>query len=449
MKLSQQSESPEFDLLPMQFRLDQQLQTTRYIWLSVIGVLVALIVSTSVAEMIHHRFETKRRDHLIAKVFPVVVLRQQIHNKRDHQASQILMIEAVESAKPKHTLLQTMAAIAAKSPTENQSIEIDSLRLQLPLEYEVQSGSGKATVEPQWASGSLHISANAKSSTAARQWVKQVKGIDRIDNNHFEETVPFQNPRATDSESNDLLDPRQPVAITASPFDGEPVTVNKTILRKPLHECLLLLDTRWKCHLLGGVVSLVLLLGTIAVRSFSVDSTVPLIISGEQVEEEDAYSLCALAAHYRSEYLNVEATNEVLQDRKRLIAEWLRNDIDPLSEQERISESAQQHQVELVSLKPGEIYTGSRIAVWSVKCEVRGSYIDMCRWIHAMTLSERPIMCRAIDLRRIRHDDSAGTAEGPACSASVELRIPFRGEGTVAAQIAPPEILPVSDGPMT
>ncbi len=106
------------DLLPNQFRLDQQLQTIRYIWLTVIGLFVAFLLGTTVAESVQHRRETQRRDQLVAQAFPLVLLRQQTREQTALHALGLARVQAVESAKPGDDLLQVLAAIAFESPSD-------------------------------------------------------------------------------------------------------------------------------------------------------------------------------------------------------------------------------------------------------------------------------------------------------------------------------------------
>ena len=209
-----------------------------------------------------------------------------------------------------------------------------------------------------------------------------------------------------------------------------------------------MLDSPWKCHLLGGSIAVALLVATLMVNSASIDSSVPLQIGVHQVSEVEALNLCELADTLRRNFLEIERENGRLDVRKQLITRWLRDSVDPLAERERIRQSAQDYQVELTAFKPGKVFTGSRVSVWSAECEVEASYKNLCRWVQALPDAELPIACRAIDIRRIPSRNFNSNVE-TLCNASIELRIPFVGDGTAAAKIVPAPKIPITEGNRT
>lgn len=217
MRPLRKNRSVNFDLLPDQYRIDQQLRATRFIWMMILGALTAVFICSAIAEAIKHRFETQRRGHLIANAFPVVALRQQILQQSLQQSSEIEFIEAVESAKPSDELLQTLAGITSKSCRADRSIEIEFIKLRLPLEYTQQASTTDQSLVPTWATGNLLISAVAKSSTEARRWTQQIKQLERINADEFKEDVPFQNLRFGSDDQNGRP-PGQPVTVTTQPL---------------------------------------------------------------------------------------------------------------------------------------------------------------------------------------------------------------------------------------
>ena len=195
-----------------------------------------------------------------------------------------------------------------------------------------------------------------------------------------------------------------------------------------------LLVSPLRCHLLGGTLSLVLLIAIIWIcrnaDSFAHDH------QHSPQELEQAAQLLADADQLRQQYAESLLLSKQNDHRLNAIRSWLPTSIDWQSTTRRIEKTAAQANVELKLLDKGETHIGSRIGVGQMTCKVRGSYAGLCQLLHRLSNEEKPVWCHWVKIERA----PSLLDQAVECDATISLRLPFAAEQTIAGKLMPAEI---------
>ena len=184
-----------------------------------------------------------------------------------------------------------------------------------------------------------------------------------------------------------------------------------------------------RCHLLGGALSLICLLGIawmwVNADAFARDDR----YAPKQIEE--AIHLIADADNLGNKYASQVRLWEQNERRRAAIQGWLPRSIDWETTSQRIDEIAKDAQVQLMSIDKGEQQAGQRIGIQQVTCEIHGSYVGLCRFLDQLCRDPRPMWCDSVRIQRAPPD----LDEPFECAASISLRVPLAAEGTIAAKL--------------
>ncbi|NND97056.1 MAG: hypothetical protein HKN47_06995 [Pirellulaceae bacterium] len=190
-----------------------------------------------------------------------------------------------------------------------------------------------------------------------------------------------------------------------------------------------------RCHLIIGFVSLLLVAANAWVwrngEYFATDSR----FSKRQVDE--AIELISQAPQLRSQYSELSQQAKVNEAHIDAIRQWLPAKVRWEQTQRQAEEIARLCDVQLVLLqRDPKPHTGVRVSVVSGKCRIRGSYANVCRFLHALAYGNNPVWCDSISILRGEQQENSAAN----CDASMTLRLPYAGEGTIAENLIVEEI---------
>ncbi len=164
------------ELLPTRFFARRHAIRVLATWGIVVVSLSALLCGVLIPIWLRGQRIRAGNSNLIAQSQPLAELRQKSQVMQQENQRRSKWASWVESAKPDDSLLQTLAVIAAATQASEKEIEIDSMQIQLPLEYPAPHKE-----PPQWASPKLLITAKVSNELNARSWLDRLNASDRID----------------------------------------------------------------------------------------------------------------------------------------------------------------------------------------------------------------------------------------------------------------------------
>jgi hypothetical protein len=186
------------------------------------------------------------------------------------------------------------------------------------------------------------------------------------------------------------------------------------------------------CHLIGGLLSIAVILCTAWIWSLSRHTDTAIQVGDQVVTLQEAETLINNAEQWRSIHTScLQKANEI-QDRSQLIADWLPESIEWDATQAALESIIRNADVELLSLERGAESIGTRVGVIQATCEIEGSYIGICRVLNGIVNCDQPIACSEIKLHRLRDADVSGPTT---CRAKLVFRIPFAAKGSAANQV--------------
>ncbi len=195
-----------------------------------------------------------------------------------------------------------------------------------------------------------------------------------------------------------------------------------------------LLVSHVRCHLLGSVLSLILVIGIAWIwknaDAFATDDR----YSPQQIEQ--ATQLVADAENLRNQNADIMLASNQIDRRLEAIRAWLPQSIQWQPTRQRIEETAEQAELEMMFVDKGETRTGQRVGIQQVTCEVQGSYLGICQFLHELSSDPKPIWCDSVTIRRVPAD----LGKPVECAATVSLRLPFVAGNTIAGKLMPPEV---------
>ena len=175
-RLTQQPRPESTELLPTRFFVRRRAIRVLGIWGCLVVTLFATTCGVLVPVWMRARRTRANNACLIAESQPLAELRQKSWLMDQENERRAKWNEWVESAKPDDSLLQTLAAVAEATNTVETGIEIDSLEIQLPLEY-----PAKVKQPPRWAAPQLLITAKVSDGSSTRTWLQRLNASDRIE----------------------------------------------------------------------------------------------------------------------------------------------------------------------------------------------------------------------------------------------------------------------------
>lgn len=149
-----------------------------------------------------------------------------------------------------------------------------------------------------------------------------------------------------------------------------------------------------------------------------VDVALPLPI-------EEAERLVAGAATWNDEYMKQSALNEQLLANAQQAIAWVPESIDWRKTIAEIQSLAEQSDLVLVELRPGDEFNGPRVTIHAAVCQLEGSYGSICRFLDGLTKRQHPIWANELTMQ----NDSDG---GP-LTVVVHLRVPVASKRCAGA----------------
>lgn len=186
-----------------------------------------------------------------------------------------------------------------------------------------------------------------------------------------------------------------------------------------------------RCHAVSGSIACAL----IALTTW-------MYLKGDSIFQDDTHSSFKIAESVR---LVSESSDLQTQHQKELmfaernerevagIREWLPTKVDWKESKQAIKQLGKASGVQLFSVERKADHTGYRVNVISAKCEMNGTYEQICQFIHSLTNATTPIWCDSIDLKR--NESVSEPGEAIRCDAMLTLRLPYVGVDTAADKL--------------
>ena len=140
---------------------------------------------------------------------------------------------------------------------------------------------------------------------------------------------------------------------------------------------------------------------------------------------EEAQRLVQNSSQWTNEWQQEKEREQSLQQAAVKAISWLPREFDwqhTMSELQRLAESAE---LQIVEIRPGEEYPGSRVAVRTATLQIEGSYASVCRFLDGLTKLEHPLWASELTIQSGAEDDPL--------AAVIHLRIPVAGKRTAGA----------------
>ncbi|MGI9473855.1 MAG: hypothetical protein ACR2NZ_20095 [Rubripirellula sp.] len=186
-----------------------------------------------------------------------------------------------------------------------------------------------------------------------------------------------------------------------------------------------------RCHLMGGLLSVAVILCTTWVWSLSQSATATIQVGEELVNHQEAEALINNADQWRSIHDSSLKQSQELDTRCLKLSNWLPESIDWDSTRASLREIIDSAGVELLELNRGAESVGTRVGVVQATCKIEGTYSGICRVLDGIANRDQPIACSEINLHRL---PDAVEHEDVLCRATMVLRIPFAAKGSAAHQ---------------
>ena len=199
-----------------------------------------------------------------------------------------------------------------------------------------------------------------------------------------------------------------------------------------------LLCTPLRCHVVGSVLALTLVALTswiwIHPETLSADHR----HTPKQIE--DAISLISSSDRLQNRFKDAADQRNLHEDRIEEIATWLPAERSWDNVRSTLQSLSASSNVQMIALDRGNIHLGARIAVLDTRCEVQGSFPNVCDFLQRIVDQDLPIWCDEIRMVRgestNRYEDRrGGGGHSIPCLATLSLRVPFAGEDTTAAKL--------------
>ncbi len=195
------------------------------------------------------------------------------------------------------------------------------------------------------------------------------------------------------------------------------------------------LATPFRCHAICSTIAALLLIaiGWIWIHPewLASDPNCPPELQQENVQ------LISMRDQLMNDYHRADQINKRQRANIRDIQAWLpeRQPWDQI--RSSVQSVAIQSHVQLVALDRGKTHAGTRVSVQEALCEVHGSYSHLCQFLKRLSELPSPFWCGEIRMVRkqdLARESSMGDAT-PRCLATLTIRVPFAGKGTIAKKL--------------
>jgi len=149
-----------------------------------------------------------------------------------------------------------------------------------------------------------------------------------------------------------------------------------------------------------------------------VDVALPLPI-------EEAERLVAGTASWNDEF-NMQSTlnDQLLKSAQHAIA-WVPNTIDWRTTIAEIQSLAEQSDLVLVEMRPGNEFDGPRVTIHAAVCQLEGSYESICRFLDGLTKRPHPIWANELTIQN--------ESDGGPLAVVLHLRVPVASKRSAGA----------------
>jgi hypothetical protein len=201
-----------------------------------------------------------------------------------------------------------------------------------------------------------------------------------------------------------------------------------------------LTSTVTRCHLLGSITSIALIIFITWVWSRNQVHVTTIQVGDMVIDLNEATALNENADQWRQLYTVNFRRSQSVEERADLINAWLPQSVDWPNTEQDIRSIGDSVELTTLVIKRGKSHVGMRVGVVVATCEVEGSYQSLCRFLSELKDRPQPIACSEIKLQRLGESTNI-ESEGPSqpCKATLTLRIPFAAMGTAAGQLLPAE----------
>ena len=190
-------------------------------------------------------------------------------------------------------------------------------------------------------------------------------------------------------------------------------------------------STPRRCHIVGGVIacSLIVASGWMSAKGREVFRD----RKHSQYKIAESAQLISQASNLRSEHELELKLSKRYETELAEIKQWLPESVDWKTSKQTFKELAEKSGVQMLSVERKSSHLGSRVHVLSAKCEVNGTYTQVCKFIHSLTSLSKPVWCDSVQLKRNERVSEPG--EAIRCDATLTLRMPFVGDDTTAEKL--------------
>ena len=162
----------QVNLLPPAIAETVRLRRNFFVWFVVVSSALAVLISTMIVVGMHYQQSRQRNEQLVAAAIPLMDLRQDVIQLRAENHRRNQWCDFVESAKPNDDVLQSLAAIAART---DDTVLIDTVLVRLPVEH-----AGDVDSPPEWSLPKLEVTARVPLANSVSGWVERLSQSDRI-----------------------------------------------------------------------------------------------------------------------------------------------------------------------------------------------------------------------------------------------------------------------------
>ena len=187
-----------------------------------------------------------------------------------------------------------------------------------------------------------------------------------------------------------------------------------------------------RCHILGGFLSIAVVLCSTWMWSISRATNETLEIDGQVVDHQEAATLLKNAGHWRSIHNESLTRADQVRERCNRLSMWLPESVNWDQFSSSIETLADEASVQLLSLERGTETVGNRVGMLQVTCQLEGTYLGICHFLDGIARRDQPVACSEIELHRLPTADRSSPVN---CGATLTLRVPFAGTGSAAHQV--------------
>jgi hypothetical protein len=183
------------------------------------------------------------------------------------------------------------------------------------------------------------------------------------------------------------------------------------------------------CHAIGALVTAALLTAIFWISqnrlAFSSDQN----HTASQVSE--ATRLISNSDDIRQRFVSLQSDSAKYRSKAKTIKNWLPPSINFDQQRVSLQQLANDCGLKLSRLKREGICDGTRLSVATATCRVDGTLDQICLFLHKLPSSDSPVWCSGVSIKSSEQDGS----ESDACTATIDLRLPFVGQNTIAEKL--------------